>query len=115
MCLFFGLAVSHLNLRLAKKPLYLAEREGFDPSVPLPVRQISNLKCDSEQRSLFWTQQDRSSSATGTFITPALYRQSDQVLPDLAKSGNFCPPCAHPTENHRGRLRRRRTPDFSDL
>jgi single-strand DNA-binding protein len=61
-----------------ENPFILAEREGFEPSVPLPVRQISNLKSASERRSLFWTVQDtkrlchgnlRHSQARSTVLT----------------------------------------------
>src|SRR6202167_4447313 len=81
----------------AKKCSNLAEREGFEPSVP--VTQYARLAIyfwPANTRNLARLLETENPCGSMTCRIQTGREVSHRVSPDLVQSGKFSPPCAHP-------------------
>src|SRR5208283_2412283 len=75
----------------------LAEREGFEPSVP--VTQYARLAIyfrPTNSRILARLLETENPCGSATCRMRVAREVSRRVSPDLVQSGKFSPPCAHP-------------------
>jgi hypothetical protein len=81
----------------AKNCSNLAEREGFEPSVP--VTQYARLAIyfrPANTRTLARLLETENPCGSAICRIRARREVSHRVSPDLVQSGKFSPPCAHP-------------------
>ncbi len=82
----------------AKKCSDLAEREGFEPSVPgKGYARLAIYFRPANTRTLARLLETENPCGCVTCRIRVGREVSQRVSPDLVQSGKFSPPCAHPT------------------
>ena len=83
-------------VREAKKPFILAEREGFEPSVPREeYARLAIWIRPYTARTRARPVETENPCGSGSFYTSVTPPLSPQISLDLAQSGNFTPPWPH--------------------